>query len=139
MTNDNTSIKRVQIKMRMIRRILCKNNPNGRTDPDRDDNNDEQVFVDSAKTINPKAIIQEMKNLAEMFNELRAIVEGIEDIGIKTDIENEIDALEDLRRDIRNENQDKLNAKKPADDAPKIVETFLVMQGGANSGIKDWT
>lgn len=125
--------------MRKIQRIICLNNPNCREDPDSEDNNDERGPVKSAKTFRPKDIAREMTNLLEMFKELKELVEIIRDSVVRADIEDQIDALEILRRDVRNNNQDKINAKEPKAENSPEVKTFLVFNGGDNDARQDWS
>jgi hypothetical protein len=142
MVNNTANVNRANVIVRKIQRIIVKNNPNGRVMPDAEDNDDKKVFVNTAKNVNPKDVAREMVNLVELFNQLRTVVEGIDDIGIKMNFEDEIDVLENMRRDIRNENQDIVNDKMAADGRPmeaRNAGTFLEFEGGGNGVFKDWT
>lgn len=142
MVNDRLNINRANVILNKIQRILCKNNPNGRTNPDAEENNDKKGFVMPLRNVRPEDVKKEMVYLRELFDQLAGVVENIENIETKTMLEDKIDTLENTRRDIRNENQDKINVKRNPDGqavADNNRNTFLKMEGGGSVELKDWT
>lgn len=134
--NDIQNANRAAAILRIIQRIVCKNNPKGRDQA-------------GARSVNPKDIAKEMVNLRELFETLRGVVENIENIEMKMVLEDKIDTLENARRNIRDENQDIVNDRNrvvddqaPEEDGPPLVNAndFLIVEGdGGNVTRKDWT
>lgn len=130
--NDEATVNRARAIMRKIQRILCKNNPNGEAQPN--------AGVKNARGVNPKDVVKEMANLLGLFNDLRGVVERIGDNQTKIILEEDIDALEIWRRDIRDNNLDIVNDNIPPENRPIVPEiTFLRIKGDGDNGFKDWT
>lgn len=136
---NDPKINRANVLLGKIQRILCKNNPNGGANPDAKENDDKKAFAIPRRSVKPEQIRQEMANVMDLLEEMKRVVENIDEFSAKNEFREAMAAFEIAREDISDEIQLKINEKNPAEAKPLAANnSFLKVIEGGIDDLSKW-
>lgn len=141
MVNDTQNINRANGMQRTIRLILCKNNPNAGIDPDAKENNDKNINAAPARSVKLEEVRREMVNVMDLLENMKRVVENIDNFAAKNKFRKAMAAFEIARQDILDETQFKINERDPGAGRPameKNINAFLTAGGDGMIDLQKW-